>query len=151
MYRQSQNVILNNEFLEECLASYNTNPSHALISAAAVGLWKSEDFNPTQATTLAELAAVECDFSGYARKGVTFSGQVNLSLDTPGIIGSVTFNCDEDSPQVYGTAYGFFITSTLGLVLCEKFPSQNAVPFARVGDFLNLDVAVPATANQATQ
>lgn len=141
--RSTNEVVYSEEFARVVVAAIKTNPAAALAVAPMVRLIQEESFSPTPATTLAEVVAVEADFTDYAEKALTMTEPANVGPDVEGAIGTVNFNMTTDPVVTQNTIYGYFIEATDVLVLTEMFATGQQVSMANVGDFLTLNVAIP--------
>ena len=130
------------------LSAFTVQAPAALIPAPTVGLWKDQNFNPSIDTEIAAFAAVECDFSGYARQALTLAGPYALQSDLPGLIGDVTFTTTDVDPFVANTVYGYFIVSGGQVIAFEKFALLNIAQIGEYGAFLGLDLNLPMQPTQ---
>lgn len=149
MYRQTGTLTYSRAFINTVLAAYKTVPGGALITTLTVRLLKGTLPAITPDTLLADLVALEADFSGYAAGTPTMSAPVRLSNGSQAVIGSTTFIVVTATPLVTNTVTGYFLTDGTNLVGAEAFSVPNAAPMANVGDFLAMDVALPGTLYQA--
>lgn len=147
-YRESQVQNYSRSFAGRLLSAFQVDPGGALFAAPSVGLWSDPAFNPTPLSVPTDFDLVECDFSGYARQGVSFSGVVNLQPSLPGIVGSVAFETADDDPFIGNTIYGYWIVAGGEIVAFERFQDGQEVPIGVYGDFLGLDLNLP---DQLTQ
>lgn len=141
----SRNVVFGDVFANAWVLALKTVPGAALLAAGKLRLSKDPSFNPNSKTTLAELEANECDFSGYPAGGIAVSLTTGLDL-TPQIQGAITsgtFVAATATPFVSGTAYGYWIDDGTDMAMAEKFASPFNAPFAEVGAFLVLNAAIP--------
>lgn len=151
MYKRSLEVVFGNAFLQSVLNAYGAAPGAALAPLPSIGLWQDPTFNPSPSNVLADFAAVEANFTGYIRQTPVFSGVVNIASGVQGLVASVTFEADPGSPFVPNSIYGYFWTSTPGIVMFERFQNGEPAPIGIPGDFLTLELIVPAPPRQSTE
>lgn len=153
MQYTSQRPTYGQAFLNTILAAYKTRPAGALIVSGKVRLINSPTFAPTPQTTVAELAAVECAYSGYPAGGaaLTVGDPVNLSRTCQGAVTAIQFVATTATPFVPDTAYGYWVDDGTNMICVEMFPSGQEAPFASAGAFLELLLELPQQAPQATQ
>lgn len=149
----SLNPIYGTDFLNTILAAYKTTASGPLIASAKVRLINSPTFAPTPATTIADLAAVECAYSGYAAGGIalTVGAPVNLSRTCQGAVTALQFLATAATPFVQDSAYGYWVDDGTNMIVVEMFPAGTVAPFGSAGAFLELLLQLPQQAPQATQ
>ncbi len=146
----SQNIVYSEAFLDTLLTAYKTNPAAALMPTPLVHLYNDNTLTPTPLTTKAQLDAVECAFSNYSAQTPSVSNPVNLSQNTQGLLAPVSFVSTTGGVFVSDTARGYYVTSGSNLVCAEKFATPFSAPFASNGDFLTLNVEIPAQAYQSS-
>jgi hypothetical protein len=148
----AQNVTMGQAFMNTIIAALKTVASAALIASAKVRLSNSPSFNPIPGSTIAQLAANECAYSGYAAGGIAavLSAPVNLSAGAQGTLISALFEATTATPFVPDTAYGWWIDDGTNFIAGEKFANNANAPFAAPGSFLSLTAIVPGQLTQAT-
>ena len=143
MFAQSVNPILARHFANAVVSAYLTRPAGALIVTPGVHLMATSPGVITADTPLADLVAVEANFSGYATATPTFSGPGNYNLRTQVAYTNVTFTATTASPFVSNNIYGYWLDDGTNLILAELFTNPTPLPIAKVGDFLDLSLFVP--------
>jgi hypothetical protein len=141
----SQSVVYGRTFMNGLLKTMKTVPGAALLATGKLRLSKDPSFAPTPATTLAELEANECDFSGYPAGGIAVSLTTDLN-ETPQIQGILTrgvFAATTATPFVPGSALGYWIDDGTDMAIGERFADEGTASFANVGDFLVLNAVLP--------
>jgi len=97
---------------------------------------------PTPATTLADLEAVEADYTGYGAATITTMGTVKPSALQWALFKSVYFAISGSGPYTGNEITGYWVeTDEPNLVLAERFAAP--VTLEALGDFLDLNVMVP--------
>jgi hypothetical protein len=150
---QSVNVVIGNPIAGALLGALSVRPAGALWSTPKVRLFNSPTVNPQPTTPLATYTAAETAFSGYTSGGIapTFSGVVNLTPGSQGIVANVTYVATTATPFVPDTIYGWWADDGTNPVVAEKFAGGRAIPISNVGDWLELQIAFPVNSVQATQ
>lgn len=143
MYYESQNLVYSRAFMDTVLDAYKTVPGGALITAPTLRLLQGALPAITPDTALADLVALEANFSGYGADTFTLTVPVQSSTNVQCAIGSGTFVATTASPFVGNTITGYFVTDGTNLVASEAFPLSSPVPIDAVGKFLTLNVALP--------
>lgn len=149
MYRQTATLVYARPFMDTILAGYKTVPGGPLITTLTVRLLMGTLPAITPDTLLADLVALEANFSGYVLKTPTMSAPVRLSTGDEGVIVNATFIATAASPFVTSTISGYFLTDGTLLVGAEAFVSGQQALIGFPGDFLSLDVALPGQLYQA--
>lgn len=122
-----------------------TNARTAL-AASKLRLFKDTGLVPTPGTTLAELAAIEADYSGYTAGGITVANFTTPLLNPTGGasiqsgLQQFAFVPEVDpEDNVTNVIGGFFIVDATGkLVLVGTFP--NGVPMQVEGNGIPMNV-----------
>jgi len=95
-------------------------------------------------TTLADLVAEECDYTGYPAGGETVAAWLGPILVAGGgasiFSGSVLFDWSGALPGVANTVTGWFIVLADGVTLWECGTFDNPIPMTAPGDGFLLDV-----------
>lgn len=100
----------------------------AELAACEIRLFKFGDITPDQATTLAELDAAECDFTGYAAEVVAAWQDPALNaLGGAGIQTSVQFNTASPytTSNVVGGYYIVDLTGTPEVLAVQAFAAPG--------------------------
>ena len=115
------------------------------LASSEVRLYKYGDVSPGATTTLAEMDAAECDFTGYAAIVVTNFNVAGLyPLGGASIQTSVQFATA--SPYTVGnTVGGFYVVDTNGtdeLLIVQAFPDPG-ISMGAAGQIIPLTVLLP--------
>lgn len=148
----SQSITYGQAFLNTIVAAWKTTASAALIATAKVRLIHEASFTISPQTTIAQLAAQECDYSGYTAGGVALvvGAPVNLSLNAQGAVTGIQFLATAATPFVADTAYGYWVDDGTNMIAGEMFAGGVGITFASAGAFLELILELPLQVNQAT-
>lgn len=116
----------------------------AELAAAEVRLY-TQGFVPTSTTTLADLDAVECTFTGYL-------AQVIAAWQDPGLypLGGASIQASVQfataSPYTIGETVGGFyvvdVTTSDEVLLIQPFPSPG-IPMSAAGQIIPLTILLP--------
>lgn len=149
----SANPVYGSAFLASIIGAYKTAPMNPLIDTAKVRLSNNPAFVASPGSTVAELDATECAYSGYAAGGIALvvGAPVILSATCEGAVTALQFLATSATPFVSDTAYGYWIDDGVNVILSEPFSVPGGIPFAAAGNFLELIVQLPQQAPQATQ
>lgn len=148
--RETLTFVYNRPFLDAMLKAFTTIPTAKLIATPTLRLCTGAMPLITADTTLAALVALETNFSGYAPATPTLTDPTRLSQGAEGAIATATWVATSASPFVPGDITGYFLTDGTVLVGAEAFPAGQDVQIAFVGDWLTLQLVLPAQANQAS-
>jgi hypothetical protein len=149
-YYTSQAPIYGRQFAYNILTAYETRPSGPLAPSCIVHLMNAPPSLQTPDVTLADLEAVEIDFSGYTPQPISLTGPVNSDLQVDGVIANATFIAGTTTPQVTDTAKGYWVQSGSEVVVIEVFPVNQQAPFVNPDDFLTLNLFLPQQCYTAT-
>ena len=115
------------------------------LASAVVKLFKSNiDLAPT--TAVADLDAIECDFSGYGAKTITAFNDPYLADAGGASISSGYIQWDwvaptPPDPEVENSVYGFYMVDAGGALICAgKF--DTPLPMGFVGQSVPLTVTL---------
>jgi len=150
---RSVTVVIGNPIAGAILGALSTRPAGALWATPKVRLFNSPGVNPTPTTALSVYTAAETGFSGYTAGGEvpTFSGVVNLTPTSQGIVANCTYVATTATPFVPDNLYGWWADDGTNPVLAEKFNGGAVIAIGNPGDWLDLQIAFPVNTNQATQ
>jgi len=148
----SQSVVFGQTFANTVVAAWKTVALAPLIATPKVRLVNSPSFTINPQTTIAELAAVECNYSGYAAGGIALvvGSPVNLSNAAQGAVTGLQFVSTTATPYVGATAFGYWIDDGTNLIAGEMFAGGFSADFGSAGSFLELILQLPIQLNQAT-
>jgi len=132
-------------FMDTVLGAMKTLPGAALIVGAKVRLSKDPGFSPSPQSTIAALAASECDFTGYPAGGdaVAVGTLHNLSPNSDGFIQDALFSGSGGPPFTGGSAYGYWIDDGTNVIMGEAFGSAGPINITVAGDYIELDLRLP--------
>jgi len=143
--RSISSVVYSEAFNRVVIAAFKTNPAAALAPTLKMRLIQDADFEPTPAMVEADFEAVEADFTDYAEQSVTLVEPANVGPDVEGAIATVNYNMTTDPAVVTNTIYGWFLVSGASLVVASgMFADGQEVPMTSTGDFLTLNMVLPA-------
>jgi hypothetical protein len=137
--------------MDTVLLALKTVPGGALIVSGKARLSKDPSFAPTPDSTIASLAALEADYTGYAAGGIAVVLTTSLNL-SPGCLGDLaTALFEATGSAVTNTVYGYWVDDGTSVVCGERFAGGGVVAFQVAGDFLDLTVLLPMQLIQATE
>lgn len=115
------------------------------LASSEIRLYKQDEVVPGPTTTLAELDAAECDFTGYAAEVLTNWNAAGLyPLGGASIQASVQFATA--APYTVGNTVGGFyvvdVTGTDEVLVIQPFPSPG-IPMSANGQIIPLTVLLP--------
>jgi hypothetical protein len=151
VYYQSQQLTFGTAFLNTLIAALKTTASGPLIDTGKLRLITQAAWVPTPGATIAALEAAEATFTGYTAGGiaVVLSTAVNLSPTCQGCLCSGMFTASAVVVAPAGSITGYWIDDGTNVIVMEAFAGGQVLTFANPGDFLDLNVAIPAQARQA--
>lgn len=145
MYYQTGTLQWAKAVIDDMLATLTALTAAPLLTTPTVVLFSGATV-PGPESLVADFTP--CVFSGYADQAITLSAPVNLTPDIQALIGSVNF-IGSGGPFTTDVATGYIITDgATAYYGGERFP--NPIPFSAAGDFLNLDVKLPALTSVVT-
>jgi len=119
----------------------NASIKQAALAGGSLRLYK-DGFNPEVTTTLAELEAEECDFTGYPAGGITVAAWLNPYLSPAGGAaiesGTQMFEWATGSPDVGNLVGGWFYETAGGMLIVGTFPV--ATPMEGPGQAIPLNI-----------
>jgi hypothetical protein len=133
---------LRRSLVSAMLAAIAARPAAALISSPYVHLLQT-NVVITPDTTLAAFQAGEATYTGYAPQVLaTLAGPVNLRVDTEGLIQNNDFVVGAN-PTVQNNVTGYYVDQAgTDWVVAELFP--QVLPMGKPGDFIDLQISIPA-------
>lgn len=146
--RATQNFVYSRAFMDKMLTTFTTVPGAKLIVTPTVHLVMGNLGTITPDTTLATLAALEANFTGYAAAVGALTVPVRMSSNGDAALMEVNFT--QTGSAQGATVTGYYVTDGTILVGAEAFPANQSVPFAFTNDFLGLTVILPGQCFQAS-
>ena len=143
-------VVYGRAFVPKWMSALIAPVTAGILATAKLRLSKDPQFNPTPDSTIAQLAAMEADFSGYAPggKALTLNAYVNSSGGADSYYAQVIFNAAVATPQVSNTITGYWIDDATEFCVGERFAAGQSAAIDILGDYLGLTVLDPMQFNQ---
>lgn len=148
MIKSTQNFVYSRAFMDAILKTFTTIPAQKLITTPTVHLLMGALPQMSPDVTLAALAALEANFTGYAAATGALIDPVRMSINGDAALLNVEFQ--QTGPAQGATVTGYYVTDGTVLVGWEAFPANGAVPFAYTNDYLALNVILPGQCFQAS-
>lgn len=150
---QSRRVVIGAAWAALNVAAWATRAAAALVVTPKVRLNTSPAYNPQPGDALSVYTANEGNFTGYTAGGYTWtpSGQVNLGTGIIGVTGNVIPTCSGSASPSPNTIYGWWMDDGSNVIVAEQFGTGIFFTFANPGDYLDLQVSIPATLFQNVQ
>jgi hypothetical protein len=146
VFRTAVQPIYTASLNQALLAALSARPALALLATPNVHLFVN-NLAVAWNTVIGDLT--EATFAGYAAIALpAFSAPVHLASNGQGLVASINFvgGAIVAPGQV---AYGYYLTDTTNAILYWLETFAEPVPFASVGDFLNLDIVAVEPAGRA--
>jgi hypothetical protein len=148
MFYQSQQPCCTRTLADALLAALLTRPAAALLAATCHVHLFVNNLTPNGDSVLGDFT--EATFTGYLAQAFTaFVGPVHLGNGAEALMVDVNFIGGAITPPGQ-TCYGYYITDNTDatLYMSERFTSP--VPFANLGDFLDLKFVWPEPTQRTT-
>jgi hypothetical protein len=147
VYRQTTAPVINRDLIDSMLAALTGRPPAALIDACLVGLFTAGPGVLDPTNVVADFTPAT--FVGYSTVDLYTVIQTNPPINTPdgrarALIGNAMFVGGAIVPPGE-VILGYFVTwsTNTKMVMAEIF--TDPVAFALNGDFLSLDLVIPAS------
>lgn len=140
MFRRTARIVMAKALVGDLVECLLTRPAAALLVTPTVTLFTAGSA-PTPGSAVADFT--ECTTNGIAPTAVTLTGPFNAVDDNQVMKGTVTFIVTAGGTLNPETVIGYIVSDGVTAYYGGEVFLQP-VPFAAIGDFLELDVIFPA-------